>query len=184
MLFLHEVCKKRIARLLTRELEFCLCKRAKGKVQRWAFHRQPAESPRTGTSQDTMPSRRNEENVLTRAGARVQSGRRRNAQGRPLRGHPLVGPGHASAGSAEIVFIHLYAEIIAPRQQRRGARRCRPTKGIEHQLTRQRECANQRRQRDHRFLRVLFNSAKFRRRYDPMQWEPTEITIRKPDVQD
>ena len=37
---------------------------------------------------------------------------------------------------------------------------------------------------DVEILRILFNSAKFRRRYDPMQWEPTEITIRKPDVQD
>ena len=33
-------------------------------------------------------------------------------------------------------------------------------------------------------LRVLFNSGKFRRRYDPMQWEPTEIVIRKRHVQD
>ena len=33
-------------------------------------------------------------------------------------------------------------------------------------------------------LRVLFNSGKFRRRYDPMQWEPTEIQIRKRHVQD
>ena len=33
-------------------------------------------------------------------------------------------------------------------------------------------------------LRVLFNSGKFRRRYDPMQWQPTEITIRKRHVQD
>ena len=37
---------------------------------------------------------------------------------------------------------------------------------------------------DVEILRILFNSAKFHRRYDPMQWEPTEITIRKPDVQD
>ena len=33
-------------------------------------------------------------------------------------------------------------------------------------------------------LRVLFNSGKFRRRYDPMQWEPTEIQIRKRHAED
>ena len=37
---------------------------------------------------------------------------------------------------------------------------------------------------DIEILRILFNSAKFRRRYDPMQWEPTEIRIRKRHVQD
>ena len=37
---------------------------------------------------------------------------------------------------------------------------------------------------DVEILRILFNSAKFRRRYDPMQWEPTEIQIRKRHVQD
>src|ERR1700728_842443 len=31
---------------------------------------------------------------------------------------------------------------------------------------------------DVEILRVLFNSSKFRRRYDPMKWEPAEITIR------
>lgn len=36
---------------------------------------------------------------------------------------------------------------------------------------------------DVEILRVLFNSAKFRRRYDPMKWEPTEITIRNRDAQ-
>ncbi len=30
---------------------------------------------------------------------------------------------------------------------------------------------------DIEILRVLLNSSKFRRRYDPMQWEPTEIRI-------
>ena len=30
---------------------------------------------------------------------------------------------------------------------------------------------------DVEILRILFNSAKFRKRYDPMQWEPTEIRI-------
>src|SRR5271167_4026536 len=30
---------------------------------------------------------------------------------------------------------------------------------------------------DIEILRVLFNSAKFRRRYDPMKWEPLEIRI-------
>ena len=30
---------------------------------------------------------------------------------------------------------------------------------------------------DVEILRVLFNSAKFRRCYDPMKWEPTEIRI-------
>ena len=37
---------------------------------------------------------------------------------------------------------------------------------------------------DVEILRILFNSGKFRRRYDPMQWEPTEIQIRKRHVQD
>jgi len=37
---------------------------------------------------------------------------------------------------------------------------------------------------DVEILRILFNSAKFRRRYDPMQWQPTEIKIRKRHVQD
>src|SRR6202020_70673 len=32
-------------------------------------------------------------------------------------------------------------------------------------------------------LRVLFNSSKFRRRYDPMKQEPTEIRIARQDVQ-
>ena len=36
---------------------------------------------------------------------------------------------------------------------------------------------------DIEILRVLLNSSKFRRRYDPMQWEPTEIRIRRRDVQ-
>ncbi len=36
---------------------------------------------------------------------------------------------------------------------------------------------------DVEILRVLFNSGKFRRRYDPMKWEPTEITIRKRNAQ-
>ena len=31
---------------------------------------------------------------------------------------------------------------------------------------------------DVEILRVLFNSGRFRRRYDPMKWEPTAITIR------
>jgi type IV secretory pathway TrbD component len=35
---------------------------------------------------------------------------------------------------------------------------------------------------DVEILRVLFNSAKFRRRYDPMKWEPTEVTIRNRDA--
>ena len=37
---------------------------------------------------------------------------------------------------------------------------------------------------DVEILRVLFNSAKFRRRYDPLKWEPTEITIRNRNAQD
>src|SRR5487761_1187347 len=37
---------------------------------------------------------------------------------------------------------------------------------------------------DVEILRVLFNSAKFRRRYDPMQWEATAITVRSRNVQD
>ena len=36
---------------------------------------------------------------------------------------------------------------------------------------------------DVEILRVLFNSGKFRRRYDPMKWEPTAITIRKRNAQ-
>ncbi len=37
---------------------------------------------------------------------------------------------------------------------------------------------------DVEILRVLFNSAKFRRRYDPMRWEPTEIQIARRHAQD
>ena len=37
---------------------------------------------------------------------------------------------------------------------------------------------------DVEILRILFNSGKFRRHYDPMQWEPTEIQIRKRHIQD
>jgi hypothetical protein len=36
---------------------------------------------------------------------------------------------------------------------------------------------------DVEILRVLFNSSKFHRRYDPMKWEPTEIRIARRDVQ-
>lgn len=36
---------------------------------------------------------------------------------------------------------------------------------------------------DVEILRVLFNSSKFRRRYDPLKWQPTEITIRKRHAQ-
>ena len=36
---------------------------------------------------------------------------------------------------------------------------------------------------DVEILRVLFNSAKFRRRYDPMKWQSTEIRITRRDVQ-
>ena len=36
---------------------------------------------------------------------------------------------------------------------------------------------------DVEILRVLFNSGKFRRRYDPMKWKPTEITIRNRNAQ-
>ena len=36
---------------------------------------------------------------------------------------------------------------------------------------------------DVEILRVLLNSTKFRRRYDPMKWEPTEIRIARNDVQ-
>ncbi len=36
---------------------------------------------------------------------------------------------------------------------------------------------------DVEILRVLFNSGKFSRRYDPMKWEPTEITIRNRHAQ-
>jgi type IV secretory pathway TrbD component len=39
-------------------------------------------------------------------------------------------------------------------------------------------------QYDVEILRVLFNSSKFRRRYDPMKWEPTEIRIARRNVQD
>ncbi|MBT9331976.1 VirB3 family type IV secretion system protein [Paracidobacterium acidisoli] len=36
---------------------------------------------------------------------------------------------------------------------------------------------------DVEILRVLFNSSKFRRRYDPMKWQATEIRITRRDVQ-
>ncbi len=36
---------------------------------------------------------------------------------------------------------------------------------------------------DVEILRVLFNSGKFRRRYDPMKWEPITITIRNRNAQ-
>src|SRR6266851_5473324 len=36
---------------------------------------------------------------------------------------------------------------------------------------------------DMEILRVLFNSSKFRRRYDPMKWEATEMRIARHDVQ-
>jgi type IV secretory pathway TrbD component len=35
---------------------------------------------------------------------------------------------------------------------------------------------------DVEILRVLMNSTKFRRRYDPMKWQPTEIRIARRDV--
>ena len=36
---------------------------------------------------------------------------------------------------------------------------------------------------DVEILRVLFNSGKFRRRYDPLKWEPTAIKIRNRNAQ-
>ncbi len=36
---------------------------------------------------------------------------------------------------------------------------------------------------DVEILRVLFNSSKFRRRYDPMKWQSTEIRIARRNVQ-
>jgi type IV secretory pathway TrbD component len=36
---------------------------------------------------------------------------------------------------------------------------------------------------DIEILRVLMNSAKFRRRYDSMKWQPTEVRIARRDVQ-
>jgi type IV secretory pathway TrbD component len=36
---------------------------------------------------------------------------------------------------------------------------------------------------DVEILRVLFNSGKFRRRYDPLKWKPTEIVIRTRNAQ-
>ena len=36
---------------------------------------------------------------------------------------------------------------------------------------------------DVEILRVLMNSAKFHKRYDPMKWQPIEIKIRRQDVQ-
>ena len=36
---------------------------------------------------------------------------------------------------------------------------------------------------DVEILRVLMNSTKFRRRYDPLKWAPTEITIRNRNAQ-
>ena len=37
---------------------------------------------------------------------------------------------------------------------------------------------------DVEILRIFFNSGKFHRRYDPMQWELTEIRIKRRNVQD
>jgi type IV secretory pathway TrbD component len=37
---------------------------------------------------------------------------------------------------------------------------------------------------DVEILRILFNSTKFRRRYDSMKWEPIQIAIRRQRVQD
>ena len=37
---------------------------------------------------------------------------------------------------------------------------------------------------DIEILRILFNFTKFRRRYDPMKWESTVITVRRNHVQD
>ena len=36
---------------------------------------------------------------------------------------------------------------------------------------------------DVEILRVLMNSTKFRRRYDPMKWEPSVISVRSRSVQ-
>lgn len=36
---------------------------------------------------------------------------------------------------------------------------------------------------DAEILRVLFSSGRFRRRYDPMKWEPTEIRFRSRNAQ-
>jgi type IV secretory pathway TrbD component len=36
---------------------------------------------------------------------------------------------------------------------------------------------------DVEILRILFNSTKFRRRYDPLKWEPTQIRITRDHVQ-
>jgi type IV secretory pathway TrbD component len=36
---------------------------------------------------------------------------------------------------------------------------------------------------DVEILRVLLNSTEFRRRYDPMKWQPTEIRIARRNVQ-
>src|SRR5271156_3494106 len=37
---------------------------------------------------------------------------------------------------------------------------------------------------DVEILRVLFNSGKFRRRYDPMKWDPVEIRITRDHAED
>jgi type IV secretory pathway TrbD component len=37
--------------------------------------------------------------------------------------------------------------------------------------------------RDIEIIRVLFNSTKFRRRYDPIKWEPAQISIRSSRVE-
>jgi type IV secretory pathway TrbD component len=36
---------------------------------------------------------------------------------------------------------------------------------------------------DVEILRVLMNSARFRRRYDPMKWQAADVQIRRRDVQ-
>jgi type IV secretory pathway TrbD component len=37
---------------------------------------------------------------------------------------------------------------------------------------------------DVEILRILLNSSKFRRRYDAMKWQPTQIHIKRPNVED
>jgi type IV secretory pathway TrbD component len=43
--------------------------------------------------------------------------------------------------------------------------------------------ARQATKHDVEILRVLMNSAKFRRRYDPMKWQAAEVQIKVPNVQ-
>ena len=68
--------------------------------------------------------------VLTRAGARPESSSRGNAAGEPPCGDPPMNARHAGAGRRVVDIIHFHAEVLASRQQRCRAARCRAAEGI------------------------------------------------------